>query len=232
MFDKAIIETDNFLNISMSAKALYFLLGMEADDEGFVSPNRVLRTYGGELGDVKNLIDTGLVIPFESGVLVITHWNENNYLDRNRIKKTQYQKERKMLELTESKKYELNNGSTSIEESRVEEKSIEGEIHQNQQPLFEIRSFGYVDEKGVSHETTVSEYEDWLNKEAWEEWVSFRKELRKKMTPRAIKSQWNFLKQYSKQDQALIIETSIRNSYQGLFPPKGTSNQKTIHAAR
>ena len=37
MFDKAIIDTDKFMDLSMSSKSLYFLLGMEADDEGFVS---------------------------------------------------------------------------------------------------------------------------------------------------------------------------------------------------
>lgn len=125
MFDRAIIETDNFLNVSISAKALYFLLGMEADDEGFVSPNRVIRLYGGEMGDIKNLIDTGLVIPFKSGVLVITHWNENNYLDKNRIKPTQYQEEKKMLDLTDNKRYVLNTCSTRGEERRIEESSIE-----------------------------------------------------------------------------------------------------------
>lgn len=125
MFDRSIIETDNFLNISMSAKALYFLLGMEADDEGFVSPNRILRLYGGEMGDIKNLVDTGLVIPFKSGVLVITDWNQNNYLDKNRIKQTQYQDEKKLLQLTEQGKYVLNNRSTSIEEKRIVQNSIE-----------------------------------------------------------------------------------------------------------
>ena len=33
MFDKSIIENDWFMDLSMAAKALYFLLGMEADDE-------------------------------------------------------------------------------------------------------------------------------------------------------------------------------------------------------
>lgn len=123
MFDKSIIETDSFLNISLSAKALYFLLGMECDDEGFVSPNRVLRLYGGEMGDIKNLVDVGLVIRFKSGVLVITDWNQNNYLDKNRIKPTQHQKEKQMLLLTIQGKYELNNGSTLVqpEESSIEE---------------------------------------------------------------------------------------------------------------
>src|SRR3990167_6183213 len=131
MFDKSILETDNFLNVSLTAKALYFLLGMEADDEGFVSPKRILRLYGGEMGDLKNLIDSGLVIPFKSGVVVITDWNQNNWLHNRRIRPTQYQIEKKMLLLTEQNKYVLSNGlasarleESSIEEKRVEEKSI------------------------------------------------------------------------------------------------------------
>src|SRR3990167_7898933 len=123
MFDKSILETDNFLNISLGAKALYFLLGMEADDEGFISPKRVLRLYGGEVGDLKNLIDVGLIIPFKSGVVVITDWNQNNWLDNRRIRPTQYQIEKKMLLLTEQKRYELSNGlaPARLEESRIEE---------------------------------------------------------------------------------------------------------------
>jgi hypothetical protein len=133
LFDRAIIETDKFLNISLSAKALYFLLGMEADDEGFVSPNRVMRLYGSELGDLKNLIDTGLVIPFKSGVVVITDWKENNWLDSRRIKPTQYQEELKLLKL-DNNKYLLSEclagakrEEYSIVEHSREEKSIEEE---------------------------------------------------------------------------------------------------------
>ena len=138
MFDKAILETRAFLHISLSAKALYFLLGMEADDEGFVDPERVMRIYGGELGDIKNLIDVGLIIPFKSGVVVITHWKQNNWLDSRRIKPTQCQEEKNLLFVTKQKKYELYDKKHSgladakqmlseyrIEENRGEENSIE-----------------------------------------------------------------------------------------------------------
>ncbi len=130
MFDKSIIETDRFLNISLSAKALYFLLGMEADDEGFVSPSRVMRIYGAEMGDLKNLIDTGLVIPFKSGVVVITDWKRNNWLDERRIKPTLYQEEMGQLSLEDGKKYVLSKclASAEPEESRGEENSIEESI--------------------------------------------------------------------------------------------------------
>jgi hypothetical protein len=165
MFDRAIIEQDKFLNISLSAKAIYFLLGMEADDEGFVSPNRVIRLYGGEAGDLKNLIDTGLVIPFQSGVVVITDWNQNNWLDDRRTRPTQYQKEKKLLLLTEHKQYVLSNGSARVEEKSIEQSRIE---EKRVTPAQEARSFfegnietilkEFVDKTGVNEDTLKKEF--------------------------------------------------------------------------
>ncbi len=170
MFDRAIIETEKFLNISLGAKAIYFLLGMEADDEGFVSPNRVLRLYGGEAGDIKNLIDTGLIIPFKSGVVVITDWNSNNWLDQRRIKPTQHQEEKKMLGLTDNKKYVLSNGSASIEEYRVEQNRI-GEREQTPAQItkeFFLKGNSYKEYlqtfsgNGVSQETLMREFDKFI----------------------------------------------------------------------
>lgn len=121
MFDKAIIDTDKFMDLSMSSKALYFLLGMEADDEGFVSYKKVMRVHGGNEDDIKVLLAKEFIISFQSGVVVITDWNSNNYLNSNRIRPTEYQKEKKQLILTRHGKYVFNNGSTSIEEYRREE---------------------------------------------------------------------------------------------------------------
>jgi hypothetical protein len=129
MFDKSIIETDEFMDMSMTTKALYFLLGMEADDEGFVSPKRVMRIYGGSEDDLKVLIAKNYCIKFESGVVVITHWHENNYLDKKRVKATRYQTEKKLLALDKGKYNMLNNGLTDVKqmlrENRIEENSIE-----------------------------------------------------------------------------------------------------------
>jgi hypothetical protein len=97
MFDHSIIETDAFMDMPMASKALYFLLGMEADDEGFVSPKRVMRIYGGNDDDLKILIAKEFIISFKSGVVVITDWTLNNYLDKNRISPTVYQAEKKQL---------------------------------------------------------------------------------------------------------------------------------------
>lgn len=136
MFDKSIIETDEFMDMTMSTKALYFLLGMEADDEGFVSPKRVMRIYGGSDDDLKILVAKNYCIAFKSGVVVITNWHENNYLDKKRVKETRYQAEKKLLALTNGKYTMLNNGLTNVKqmlrENRIEENRIEeNRIEQN-----------------------------------------------------------------------------------------------------
>ena len=136
MFDIESINQDSFFDLPMEAKALYFLLGMEADDEGFVSPRKVLRLYGGTEDSLKVLIAKNYIIPFKTGVVVITDWKRNNYIDKNRIKDTIYQEEKKQLLYNEeTEKYELFNKSltnvkqmlnqNSIDKNRLDKNSIE-----------------------------------------------------------------------------------------------------------
>jgi len=125
MFDKAIVDTDRFMDLSMSSKALYFLLGMEADDEGFVSYKKVMRIHGGNDDDIKSLLMKNFIIGFKSGVVVITDWKKNNWLDTRRIKPTEYQVEKQLLAINKDKSYVLSEGLASIEESSIEESSIE-----------------------------------------------------------------------------------------------------------
>lgn len=129
MFDLDIINQDTFLDLPMDAIALYFLLGMEADDEGFVNPKKVLKLYGGKEDSIKILILKGYLIPFESGVVVITDWKRNNYLQKDRIKPTLYQNEKSQIMFNElTQKYTMFNKcltNVNIEENRIEENSID-----------------------------------------------------------------------------------------------------------
>lgn len=127
MFDKEVINTDGFLDLPMEAKALYFLLGMEADDEGFINPKKVIRLYGGTEDSIKILILKGFIIPFESGVVVITDWKRNNWLDKRRIKETIYLDEKSMINYNEmTNKYEyLASAKQMLRENRIEENRIE-----------------------------------------------------------------------------------------------------------
>lgn len=132
MFDKRITDSDKFTDLPNSSKALYFMAGMSADDRGFFQPRRLQKMNGFTDDDFKVLIAKRYFIPFESGVMVITDWNKNNYLDKNRINETEYIDELKMLKLI-NEKYELNDtGLTSVKppfnQYSIEENSIEENI--------------------------------------------------------------------------------------------------------
>ena len=116
MFSGDVVETDAFLDLPPKVQALYFHLGMRADDDGFVSgPRTIVRTIGCNAGDLKQLEAAGYVISFNSGVLVVTDWKVNNTLKSDRHTKTVYQRELSLLEESTSKRYILSNHGTIAE---------------------------------------------------------------------------------------------------------------------
>lgn len=107
MFSREICASDTFLDMPITSQRLYFFLGLFADDEGFLSsPKSILRQISANVDDLNILIFRGYVIPFSSGVIVITHWKQNNYLQSDRIKPTLCVKEKALLRLNSSKEYE------------------------------------------------------------------------------------------------------------------------------
>lgn len=103
MFSMDVINTDKFMDMPISAQCLYFHLGMRADDDGFVStPRLVIKIVNCTNDDLKILISKGYVIPFETGVVVIRHWKQHNYIQSDRYRKTKYSEERSHLELAEN----------------------------------------------------------------------------------------------------------------------------------
>ena len=98
MFSLDVIDTDNFLDMPLSAQGLYFHLGMRADDDGFIaSPKKITKSVNASNDDLKLLIAKGYLLSFESGVVVIRHWQQNNYVRGDRYKSTIYQDEKKQL---------------------------------------------------------------------------------------------------------------------------------------
>lgn len=108
MFSKSIIDSDLFLDMPASTQLLYFHFGMRADDDGFVSqPRSIMRLCFATDDDFRLLVAKGFIIPFESGVIVITHWNVNNSLRKDRQKSTIYEHEKAMLETRNNGIYAL-----------------------------------------------------------------------------------------------------------------------------
>ncbi len=84
MFSLNVINTDNFLEMPSSAQCLYFHLGMRADDDGFVSsPKMIAKIANCSTDDLKILATKGYIIPFENGVIVITHWKQSNSIPKD-----------------------------------------------------------------------------------------------------------------------------------------------------
>ena len=106
MFAKTIIDSDAFLDMPLSAQALYFHLSMRADDDGFVNnPKKIQRMVGASDDDCNLLIMNRFIITFESGVVVIKHWKIHNYIQKDRYKPTLYQEEKSLLTENENKAY-------------------------------------------------------------------------------------------------------------------------------
>lgn len=110
MFAQTIIDSDAFLDMPLSAQALYFHLGMRADDDGFINnPKKVQRSVGASEDDLKLLILKNFIIPFESGIVVIKHWRIHNYIRNDRRKGTVYLEEMALLDVKSNGAYTLVN---------------------------------------------------------------------------------------------------------------------------
>ena len=132
MFAKTIIDSDAFLDMSLSAQALYFHLSMRGDDDGFINnPKKIQRMIGCNDDDLKLLIAKKFIIPFDSGIVVIKHWKIHNYIQKDRYKPTVYQEEAKQLETKPNKAYKLldtewiQNGYTLETQIRIDKNRLD-----------------------------------------------------------------------------------------------------------
>jgi len=108
MFSQEIVGSDIFLDMSLSTQALYFHLGMSADDDGFINnPKKIVRMIGANEDEVKILLAKNLLIVFENGLLVVTHWLIHNHIRADRKKDTLFSKEMAMLDIKDSGIYEV-----------------------------------------------------------------------------------------------------------------------------
>ncbi len=110
MFSEKIINSDSFLDMPHSTQTLYFHLGMKADDEGFIdNPKAVMRHVKCNEDDLRLLFAKKYIIPFESGVVVVTHWRIHNKIRSDRKKDTTYIDEKSQLEIDKDGSYILSN---------------------------------------------------------------------------------------------------------------------------
>ena len=111
MFSPEIVESEEFLTMPLSSQALYFHLGMNADDDGFIQPKILMRAIGANDDDLRVLLGKRFLLPFEAGVVVIKHWLIHNMIRNDRYKATRFLEERKQLLVKENNAYTEKNKS-------------------------------------------------------------------------------------------------------------------------
>ena len=109
MFSEKIVESDAFLDMPLTSQALYFHLGMEADDDGFVgNAKRIQRAIGAADDDMNILIAKRFILRHSSGIVVIKHWLINNTVRKDRYTETMYGEIKDLLTVKDNGAYTEN----------------------------------------------------------------------------------------------------------------------------
>lgn len=141
MFDKNITCDDDFLELSAKAQALYFHIGMIADDDGLTKNYKLyMKVLDADENDLNSLVDKNFLYRFNSDIIVVKHWLINNTVRKDRYRETIYKDEYNQLEIAPNGEYIIkdNNGlpsgnqlatqysivKNSKEEKRIEECSV------------------------------------------------------------------------------------------------------------
>jgi DnaD/phage-associated family protein len=105
MFSLKIVDTDAFMDMPLSAQALYFHLAMHADDDGFLgNAKRIQRQIGASEEDMDTLLRARFLLRL-GNIIVIKHWYVNNYIRSDRYTQTTYQEEKSLLYIKKNGAY-------------------------------------------------------------------------------------------------------------------------------
>ena len=133
MFHTDVVESDKFLDLSAGAQLLYFHLGMQADDDGFVNcPRQICRRLRRPPRDLKELIDGDFLYDFD-GIVVIKHFRVANSLKSDRRKPITYPEIAKQLTIQQNRCYskEFSDCDKTLYTLRMEQNGFQMESQLN-----------------------------------------------------------------------------------------------------
>lgn len=232
MFAKTIIDSDAFLDMSLSTQALYFHLSMRADDDGFINnPKKIQRMIGCGDDELRMLIAKKFIIPFESGVCVVKHWRIHNYIQKDRYKETVYQEEKSHLILKENNAYKFMDTECIQGVSSLETQVRIGKDRLGKGSL-EIEEDNDIKKgkKKSEFDVLIENYTDDLDlRNTIYEFIKMRKAIKAAMTSNALKLMLTKLDKLSNGNIDIkfkILEQSIMNSWKGIFELKTDNKQQ------
>ena len=247
MIAKSIVFSDDFLDMPLSSRCLYFTFLTIADDDGFINnPKSIIRQCGASNDDLRLLIAKSYIIPFESGVIVIKHWKMHNYIKSDRYKETPCKDEKSQLITLKDKSYALKNdepleplkneqciqSGTEVEPQDRVRVRVRDRVRVNNPPISPL--------KGESGEVTKPKtekkpkgkamYKDLPNelKDAMTDFEEMRTKLRKPLTDRGRKLLITKLTKLASDDNGnidtqlavKIVEQSLERSWTSFYEIK------------
>ncbi len=167
MFSKQITDTDAFLDMPATAQNLYFHLNMHADDDGFLGNAKTIRRMvGASEDDLKILVAKQFILIFPDGVSVIRDWHIHNYIQKDRYHPTIYQDDKKKLEVSKNKQYQIATEAPKEldtdcihDVSKADTQSSLVKSRSGKSSQGKVRSSSSVDET-VSNEGSVDNFDD------------------------------------------------------------------------
>lgn len=235
MFSLDVVDTDKFLEMPASSQSLYFHLGMRADDDGFVSsPKKITNMVNCSNDDLKLLLAKGFLIPFESGIVVITDWKVNNYIRGDRYSESQYKDEKKFLDTTNNGKYTMKNNmdTIGIPNDNQNVSKMDTQVRLGKDSIDKNKK----EKKENGLNEIINSYTVNENlKEAIRDFLKMRKAIKRPATDKALTLILNKLDKLSncENEKIEILNQSIVNSWQGVFElkdKKGSEKQSKKEA--
>ena len=179
---------------------------------------------------LKTLSDLGMIELKENNVICISNWERHQNIEgldkvreQNRIRQNKY-RERKLL-LESKNEHSVTSNNVIVTEQIKSKKEIKnlntGEVILDNPKV--VKQEYFIDLLPIDSTQQFIE--------AWNEWVDFRKEIKKKLTKLSAKRQITFL--INQPNPIKCINQSIQNGWTGLFEFTDKTKPKVIeHSGR
>lgn len=229
MFSKNIVSSDVFLSMHLSAQALYFMFGMNCDDEGVVpNPKALMKIGPYKQKDFDELIKNRyILVDAKSGVVIIKHHFINNTIQKDRFKQSTYREELEKLTQNEF-------GAYTEKDRKINKKSKKvciqetGSLGSTLDPQYKLSKVKLNKKKVSKKEDTKSDDKTFndiidnfitdvsLNK-ALKEWVKARLLRKEKITNYAVELACKKVLKMPIDKQIKSVEESIIRGWKGIF---------------
>ena len=80
VINSKVVDTDSFLEMPPTSRLLYYDLLLRSDNDGFITPLKVIRLTGASQDDLKILVAKGFAYAWDDGVIVLLHYREHNHV--------------------------------------------------------------------------------------------------------------------------------------------------------